>query len=156
MGGANSGKSSFINLLVKQQKAKRTAEPGTTRGISRHKIPQTNLLLYDCPGFFPDKADKNLAALLQLLNFLPTTPDSAINYSEWGFNYLLEKHPTRLKNWINLADLNSLDYYSFLKNIALKYKLIEKKGELSLGRAEEKFINLVRKGEFGRITWELS
>ncbi|CBZ40527.1 Predicted GTPase [Mycoplasma suis KI3806] len=156
MGGANSGKSSFINLLVGKKKAKKSPEPGTTRALSRHKIPSTNLIIYDSPGIFPPNLGRNSKTLFQLLNFLPSTPDSRENYSEWAFEYLKENYPEKIVLLSSSENQESLESYdSFIRELAQKYKLLEKKGELSLFRAEQKFVELIRKGAIGRITWKI-
>ncbi|AFO51964.1 GTPase YlqF [Candidatus Mycoplasma haematolamae str. Purdue] len=153
MGATNSGKSSFINLLVGSKKTKRSPEPGTTRGISRHKIPSTSLIIYDSPGLFPSQVNKSVRSLLQLLNFLPSTPDCREEFSEWGYNYLVRNYPKRLRQFLP-EDIEELPIYpSFLELLATKYKLLEKKGELSIEKAEAKFIHIVRSGLLGKILW---
>ncbi|AGX89028.1 GTPase [Mycoplasma parvum] len=157
MGGANSGKSSFINLLVGKKKVKKSPEPGTTRTLSRHKIPSTNLIIYDSPGIFPSNLRKELKILFQLLNFLPSTSDSKENCSEWAFEYLAKNYPEKIKFLISTYknEENIFNYEFFIKKLAQKYKFLEKKGELSLFRAEQKFIELIRKGQIGKISWKI-
>lgn len=152
MGGANSGKSSLINLLIGRRKVKKSPEAGTTRGITRHKIPATPLLVYDSPGLFPTNLNKELRILFRLLNFLPATEGGQEVIGEWAYNYLTGSHSDKLKKLLPNSPEN-LSYHSFLKALAQRYRLLEKRGELSLELAEQKFLQLIRNGIIGNLYW---
>ncbi|AHC40013.1 ribosome biogenesis GTP-binding protein YlqF [Mycoplasma ovis str. Michigan] len=155
MGGANSGKSSLINLLVGSKKVKKSPEAGTTRNITRHKIPSTDLLVYDSPGLFPSRLHRELKILFQLLNFLPATEGGKEIIGEWAYNYLWKLHPQSLKRLIPLLEAEKVTYQFFLNSLAQRYRLIEKRGEYSLELAERKFLQLIRSGLIGNIYWNI-
>lgn len=158
MGGANSGKSSLINLLIGRRKVKKSPEAGTTRNISRHKIPATALLVYDSPGLFPSNLNKELKILFRLLDFLPATEGGNETIGEWAYNYLLRNYPVKLQKLLSensKESLTNLPYHSFLSSLAKRYRLLEKKGDLSLELAERKFLQLIRNGTIGHLYWEI-
>lgn len=158
MGGANSGKSSLINLLIGRRKVKKSPEAGTTRNISRHKIPATALLVYDSPGLFPANLNKKLRILFRLLDFLPAVEGGDEAIGVWAYNYLLSRHQSKLQKLLpesSEENLANLSYHSFLNSLAQRYKLLEKRGNLSLELAERKFLQLIRRGDVGKLYWEI-
>ena len=99
IGLPNVGKSSLINWIAGQRKAKVANTPGVTRGVSWIRIhPQVDLL--DTPGILPITAFKGEQSIkLALCNVLPSDHYDNEDVALWALNYLETNYASYLESY---------------------------------------------------------
>ncbi len=139
VGYPNVGKSSLINALAGRKAAKTSAESGYTRGWQKIRV-DNKILLLDTPGVFPWK-EKNEAKHGRI---------GAIDYAkvkdpeEVALN-LLEKEKELIKKHYELKSENNEE---LLEELGLKFKKLQKGGEIDL-EATSRF--LLKEWQKGKI-----
>ena len=139
VGIPNVGKSSFINRISKQNRAKVEDRPGVTRGNQWFTI-SNNLEMLDTPGvLWPKFDDKLVGEHLRLLDFL-----KQLKPADFISRFKLEE-----------LDLDNTDSYELLSMIGKKRGMLVSGGEIDTERAAIMLLDEFRAAKLGRITVEM-
>ena len=153
MGIPNVGKSTLINALAGRTIARTGNEPAITKAQQRIEI-DGNLVLFDTPGMlWPKVENKNSGYRLAVTGAIR---DTAIEHSDIAFfaaEYLLENYPENLRARYNLKSLpeNELE---LLETIGKKRGCLRAGGDVELDKVSKLFLNDIRQGELGEISYE--
>lgn len=157
VGIPNVGKSSFINRISKQNRAKVEDRPGVTRGNQWFTISK-NLEMLDTPGVLWPKFDDKLVG--EHLAFTGAVKDQVLDIEFLAVRLLefLKKLKTaefisRFK--LEEVDLNNIDSYELLKMIGKKRGMLISGGEIDTERAAIMLLDEFRAAKLGRITVEM-
>ena len=153
VGIPNVGKSSFINKMSKEKKAKTEDRPGVTRGNQWFSIGKSIDLL-DTPGvLWPKFQDQKVA---EKLAFYGSIKDDILDVEELAarlIDSLKENYSNILISRYKIdANTLALDSYEVLNKIALKRGMIVSKGEPDLRRASLMLLDEFRSAKLGKIT----
>ena len=158
VGIPNVGKSSFINRVAKQIKAKVEDRPGVTRGNQWYTISK-NFELLDTPGVLWPKFDDNTTA--EHLAFTGAIKDQIMDVELLSMR-LLEVlsylKPVCFMERFKLDEesLNNVeDSYELLKLIGKKRGMLISGGEIDTERAAIMLLDEFRAAKLGQITLEL-
>lgn len=158
VGIPNVGKSSFINRVAKQIKAKVEDRPGVTRGNQWYTISK-NFELLDTPGVLWPKFDDNTTA--EHLAFTGAIKDQIMDVELLSMRLLevlSELKPVSFMERIKLDEesLNNVeDSYELLKLIGKKRGMLISGGEIDTERAAIMLLDEFRAAKLGQITLEL-
>lgn len=158
VGIPNVGKSSFINRVAKQTKAKVEDRPGVTRGNQWYTISK-NFELLDTPGVLWPKFDDNTTA--EHLAFTGAIKDQIIDVELLSMRLLevlAEIKPQKFMERFKLDEdsLNNVtDSYELLKLIGKKRGMLISGGEIDTERAAIMLLDEYRAAKLGQITLEL-
>lgn len=156
VGIPNVGKSSFINRISKQTRAKVEDRPGVTRGNQWYTISK-DLEMLDTPGvlwpkFEDPKVGENLA-------FTGAIKDNILDIELLAVNFIrvMQEHPTeeflaRFK--LSAEDIKAIESYELLELIGRKRGMLISGGEINTERAANLIFDEYRGGKFGSITLE--
>ncbi len=152
VGIPNTGKSSFINKMAGQNRAKVADKPGVTRSNQWFSIGQ-GIELLDTPGvLWPKFEDPQVGFKL---SFIGSVKDEILDMQEIAVRLLkiLQKdYPDRLRERYKIDDFQDLEPYELLELIAQKRGMLLKKGEFDTERAAVMLLDEYRDGLLGRIT----
>lgn len=156
VGIPNVGKSSFINRISKQTRAKVEDRPGVTRGNQWYTISK-DLEMLDTPGvlwpkFDDQKVGENLAFTGAIKDNILDIELLAVNFLDLMKNHPTEEFKARFK--LNDSDLSDNDSYELLKLIGKKRGMLISGGEINTERAANLIFDEYRDGKFGNITLE--
>lgn len=157
VGIPNVGKSSFINKMVKKNRAKVEDRPGVTRGNQWYTIAK-NLEMLDTPGvLWPRFDDKTVG---EHLAFTGAVKDQILDIELLAvrlLDFIKELKPadfiTRFK--LENEDIENIDSYEFLKMIGKKRGMLVSGGEIDTERAAIMLLDEFRSAKLGRITVEM-
>lgn len=157
VGIPNVGKSSFINKMVKKNRAKVEDRPGVTRGNQWYTIAK-NLEMLDTPGvLWPKFDDKTVGAHLA---FTGAVKDQILDIELLAvrlLDFIKELKPadfiTRFK--LENEDIENIDSYELLKMIGKKRGMLVSGGEIDTERAAIMLLDEFRSAKLGRITVEM-
>ena len=153
VGIPNVGKSSFINKMVKQSKAKVEDRPGVTRGNQWFTIGKGFELL-DTPGVLWPKFEDKIVG--EKLAFTGAVRDQVIDTEGLAARLLLllrDSYPDAIKTRYKLdADISELQGYEMLELIGRKRGMLISGGEIDTLRAAETVLDEFRGGILGKIT----
>lgn len=158
VGIPNVGKSSFINRVAKQTKAKVEDRPGVTRGNQWYTISK-NFELLDTPGVLWPKFDDNTTA--EHLAFTGAIKDQIMDVELLSMRLLevlAEIKPQKFMERFKLDEdsLNNVtDSYELLKLIGKKRGMLISGGEIDTERAAIMLLDEYRAAKLGQITLEL-
>lgn len=157
VGIPNVGKSTFINRISRQNKAKTADRPGVTRGNQWFTISKGFEVL-DTPGVLWPKFDDKLVG--ERLALTGAVKDQVIDIELLAIRLidLLKKiQPSLFIERFKLVDLDleSIDSYELLEIIAKKRGMLISKGEVDTERAAIMLLDEFRAAKLGRITLEL-
>ncbi len=153
VGIPNVGKSSVINMLSGERRAKVGAAPGVTRGQQWIRISD-RLELLDTPGvLWPKFEDQNVAKRLAYINAIRDEVLEPIPLSYSLIDELKAGSPGSLASRFKLAS-EQADASEVLSAIAKARGCIVRGGELDLERAATLLLDEFRTGKLGRITLE--
>lgn len=158
VGIPNVGKSSFINRVAKQSKAKVEDRPGVTRGNQWYTISK-NFELLDTPGVLWPKFDDQTTA--EHLAFTGAIKDQIMDtelLSMRLLELLSQIKPPKFLERFKLTDeiLESVsDSYELLKLIGKKRGMLISGGEIDTERAAAMILDEFRAAKLGQITLEL-
>lgn len=153
VGIPNVGKSSFINKMVKQSKAKVEDRPGVTRGNQWFTIGKGFELL-DTPGVLWPKFEDKIVG--EKLAFTGAVRDQVIDTEGLAARLLLllrDSYPDAIKTRYKLdVDISELQGYEMLELIGRKRGMLISGGEIDTLRAAETVLDEFRGGILGKIT----
>ncbi len=153
VGIPNVGKSTFINTLAKRKAAMTGDKPGVTKSLQWIKVGK-ELEVLDTPGvLWPKLEDQKdaltLAALGSIKDDIVHMDDLALYCCE----YLMQNHPEVLLKTYGIESLGETPWQT-LQAIARKRGWLQK-GDIDENRTMRTFIQDIRSGKLGRITWQL-
>ena len=152
----NVGKSSFINKLVGNTKAKVEDRPGVTRGNQWFTV-KGKIELLDTPGVLWPKFDDQQVA--QKLAFTGAIKDNVLDVESLCcklIEFLVQDYRENIISRYKLEySIDDLQPYEILELIAKKRGMLISKGEVDYERAAIMFIDEFRAGKLGKITLEL-
>lgn len=157
VGIPNVGKSSFINKMVKKNRAKVEDRPGVTRGNQWYTIAK-NLEMIDTPGVLWPKFDDKTVG--EHLAFTGAVKDQILDIELLAvrlLDFIKELKPadfiTRFK--LENEDIENIDSYELLKMIGKKRGMLVSGGEIDTERAAIMLLDEFRSAKLGRITVEM-
>lgn len=157
VGIPNVGKSSFINKMVKKNRAKVEDRPGVTRGNQWYTIAK-NLEMLDTPGVLWPKFDDKTVG--EHLAFTGAVKDQILDIELLAvrlLDFIKELKPadfiTRFK--LENEDVENVDSYELLKMIGKKRGMLVSGGEIDTERAAIMLLDEFRSAKLGRITVEM-
>ena len=157
VGIPNVGKSSFINKMVKKNRAKVEDRPGVTRGNQWYTIAK-NLEMLDTPGVLWPKFDDKTVG--EHLAFPGAVKDQILDIELLAvrlLDFIKELKPadfiTRFK--FENEDIENIDSYELLKMIGKKRGMLVSGGEIDTERAAIMLLDEFRSAKLGRITVEM-
>lgn len=157
VGIPNVGKSSFINKIAKQNRAKVEDRPGVTRGNQWFTIAK-NLEMLDTPGVLWPKFNDKIVG--EHLAFTGAVKDQILDIELLAvrlLEFLKELKPADFISRFKLeeTDLDNIDSYELLKVIARKRGMLISGGEVNTERAAIMLLDEFRSAKLGRITVEM-
>jgi ribosome biogenesis GTPase A len=157
VGIPNVGKSSFINKMVKKNRAKVEDRPGVTRGNQWYTIAK-NLEMLDTPGVLWPKFDDKTVG--EHLAFTGAVKDQILDIELLAvrlLDFIKELKSadfiTRFK--LENEDIENIDSYELLKMIGKKRGMLVSGGEIDTERAAIMLLDEFRSAKLGRITVEM-
>lgn len=157
VGIPNVGKSSFINKMVKKNRAKVEDRPGVTRGNQWYAIAK-NLEMLDTPGVLWPKFDDKTVG--EHLAFTGAVKDQILDIELLAvrlLDFIKELKPadfiTRFK--LENEDIENINSYELLKMIGKKRGMLVSGGEIDTERAAIMLLDEFRSAKLGRITVEM-
>ena len=157
VGIPNVGKSSFINRISKQNRAKVEDRPGVTRGNQWFTI-SNNLEMLDTPGVLWPKFDDKTVG--EHLAFTGAVKDQILDIELLAvrlLDFLKKLKPedfiTRFK--LSEDEFENTDSYELLQIIGKKRGMLISGGEVNTERAAIMLLDEFRAAKLGRITVEM-
>lgn len=157
VGIPNVGKSSFINKMVKKNRAKVEDRPGVTRGNQWYTIAK-NLEMLDTPGVLWPKFDDKTVG--EHLAFTGAVKDQILDIELLAvrlLDFIKGLKPadfiTRFK--LENEDIENINSYELLKMIGKKRGMLVSGGEIDTERAAIMLLDEFRSAKLGRITVEM-
>lgn len=152
IGIPNVGKSTLINKISGRHAASVQNKPGHTKAQQWIKVSNQFELL-DTPGILPPSyKDSNDAVNLALVGSINSEILPTEKLAKIAFNYIKENYPDNLKARFEYLDLNK-DEDECFKEIAYKRGYLIKGGQ-DIEKAYKVFLNEVKNGLLGQITFE--
>ncbi len=152
VGIPNTGKSSFINRMAGQNRAKVADKPGVTRGNQWFSIGQ-GIELLDTPGvLWPKFEDPEVGFKL---SFIGSVKDEILDIQEIAVRLLRvmqKSYPANLAERYKIENFEELEPYELLELIARKRGMLLRGGEYDTERAAVMLLDEYRGGRLGRIT----
>ena len=157
VGIPNVGKSSFINRVAKQNRAKVEDRPGVTRGNQWYSIAK-NIEMLDTPGVLWPKFDDKIVG--ERLAFTGAVKDQILDTELLAvrlLDFLRSLKPADFIARFKLEDidLDAIDSYELLNIIGKKRGMLISGGEINTERAAIMLLDEFRSGKLGRITLEM-
>ena len=157
VGIPNVGKSSFINRVAKQNRAKVEDRPGVTRGNQWYSIAK-NIEMLDTPGVLWPKFDDKIVG--ERLAFTGAVKDQILDTELLAvrlLDFLRNLKPADFIARFRLedVDLDAVDSYELLNIIGKKRGMLISGGEINTKRAAIMLLDEFRSGKLGRITLEM-
>ena len=157
VGIPNVGKSSFINKISRQNRAKVEDRPGVTRGNQWFTI-SNNLEMLDTPGVLWPKFDDQIVG--EHLAFTGAVKDQVIDVELLAvrlLDFLKKLKPAEFIARFKLEDidLDNIDSYELLRIIGKKRGMLVSGGEIDTERASIMLLDEFRAAKLGRITVEM-
>ena len=157
VGIPNVGKSSFINRVAKQNRAKVEDRPGVTRGNQWYCIAK-NIEMLDTPGVLWPKFDDKIVG--ERLAFTGAVKDQILDTELLAVRLLdflrsLKPADFIVRFKLDDVDLDAVDSYELLNIIGKKRGMLISGGEINTERAAIMLLDEFRSGKLGRITLEM-
>lgn len=155
LGIPNVGKSSLINRLAKRTATVTGDRPGVTKAQQWIKIGQ-NLELLDTPGIlWPKFEDHGVGLRLALSGAIKEEILPIEEVAIHGISYLKDRYAQELTTRYKLKDADlELESYELLQEIGKKRGCIQRGGIVNTEKAAEIFLNDLRGGMIGRVSFE--
>ncbi|SHE58724.1 Ras superfamily GTP-binding protein YlqF [Thermoanaerobacter uzonensis DSM 18761] len=152
VGVPNVGKSTFINKLIGNKRAKTGDKPGVTKALHWIKTPYFDLL--DTPGIlWPKFDDKKVGIMLAITGAIK---DEVLDIEEIALNLvaILKKYyPNYLMSRYKIDKIVDKDF-ELLKEIGKKRGCLLAGGEVDTLKTSHILLEDFRKGKLGRISLE--
>lgn len=157
VGIPNVGKSSFINRVAKQNRAKVEDRPGVTRGNQWYSIAK-NIEMLDTPGVLWPKFDDKIVG--ERLAFTGAVKDQILDTELLAvrlLDFLRNLKPADFIARFKLEDidLDAIDSYELLNVNGKKRGMLISGGKINTERAAIMLLDEFRSGKLGRITLEM-
>ena len=157
VGIPNVGKSSFINRVAKQNRAKVEDRPGVTRGNQWYSIAK-NIEMLDTPGVLWPKFDDKIVG--ERLAFTGAVKDQILDTELLAvrlLDFLRSLKPADFIARFKLEDidLDAIDSYELLNVIGKERGMLISGGEINTERAAIMLLDEFRSGKLGRNTLEM-
>lgn len=157
VGIPNVGKSSFINRIAKQNRAKVEDRPGVTRGNQWFTISK-NLEMLDTPGVLWPRFDDQTVG--EHLAFTGAVKDQVVDVELLAvrlLDFLRSLKPSEFIDRFKLEDmdLDNTDSYELLQIIGKKRGMLVSGGKIDTERAAIMLLDEFRAAKLGRITVEM-
>ena len=155
VGIPNVGKSSFINRLAGQKKAKVEDRPGVTRDKQWIRISD-DIELLDMPGVLWPKFDD--MSVGEKLAFTGAVKDDVVDIEALASRllYILSNlYKERLEERYKITVSECEDGYELLLKVGKARGMLMSGGEINTERAAAAVLDEYRSGKLGRITFEL-
>ena len=152
VGIPNVGKSTLINSVSRKKMARTADHPGVTKSLQWIKV-SPDVALLDTPGvLWPKFEDQEVAMKLALCGSIS---DNVLPISElviYSIRYILANKPQMLvsRYGIELSE----DPHVVLERIAEARHFLDAEGPLDMERTEAVYLNELRDGLIGTISWE--
>ncbi len=154
VGIPNTGKSTILNTLAGKKIAKTGNVPAITRHQQRTSL-KNNIDIYDTPGIlWPVIEPAHRAFILAASGAIS---DTAIDYVDIGFfagKLLLERYPDLIMKRYSFLKSLPLDEASLIDQIGSGRGCLKKGGIINLQKASQLFIQDLRSGKIGPISFE--
>lgn len=158
VGIPNVGKSSFINRMAGQKRAKAEDRPGVTRGKQWVSLSK-DLDLLDMPGvLWPKFEDPEVG---EKLAFTGAVKDDVVDMELLAarlLSVLAEGYPDRLSERYRLKnpeEMQGLSGFELLEAVGRKRGMLISGGEVNTERAAITLIDEYRSGKLGRLTLDI-
>ena len=157
VGIPNVGKSSFINKIAKQNRAKAEDRPGVTRGNQWYTIAK-NLEMLDTPGVLWPKFDDKTVG--EHLAFTGAVKDRILDIELLAVRLLDFLKKLKPKDFIaryklKESDVENSESYDLLKLIGKKRGMLVSGGKIDTERAAIMLLDEFRSAKLGKITLEM-
>ena len=154
VGIPNVGKSSFINRMTKQNRAKVEDRPGVTRGNQWFTIGKGFDLL-DTPGVLWPKFDD--PAVGERLAFIGSVKDDILDTEQLSgrlLEYLRDNFPDSLcaRYKLNKEEIMPMQGYEILEQVGRKRGMLISGGEIDTERAAAAVLDEFRSAALGKLT----
>ena len=153
VGIPNVGKSSFINRMAKNAKAKVEDRPGVTRGNQWFKIDD-KLEILDTPGVLWPKFDDMQVG--ERLAFTGAVKDNVVDIETLAFRlceFLSQYYPSLIKERYGV-DCEGYEPWDLVLAIGKKRGFLVRGGEVDTERTATVLLNEYRGGKLGNLTLE--
>ena len=155
VGIPNVGKSSFINRMAKNGKAKVANIPGVTRSNQWFVIGK-GIELLDTPGvLWPKFEDK---AVGDKLAFIGSVKSDVLDSEPMALrliDYIKDHYAQRICERYKLESIAGLSAWEILENIGRKRGMLISGGEVNTERAAVTLLDEFKKGKLGTFTFEM-
>ena len=153
VGIPNVGKSTLINAMAGRRVALTGNEPAVTKGQQRVNLGN-GIMLVDTPGILWGKVGNEsssfrLAVTGAIKNTVVTYEEVAI----FAAKYLMDNYPKHLKQRFILGDMPSTEL-DLIDQIGVRRGCLRARGKIDRERAATIFINELRSGAVGKISFE--
>ena len=154
VGIPNTGKSSFINRMAGNSKAKVADKAGVTRQKQWFAVCK-GIELLDTPGILPPKFEDQTVAVK--LAYTGAIKDEIMNTELLAYSlcdYLRDNYPNELCTRYKLDTVEGLKGYEVLEKIGKKRGFVISGGEIDMERAANMLLDELRGAKIGHITLE--
>lgn len=155
VGIPNVGKSSFINRVAKNGKAKVADTPGVTRQNQWYVIGD-GVELLDTPGvLWPKFEDRSVGDKLAFTGAVSENVLDSETMAVRFIDFIRNNYADRLCRRYKLGDISEFESWRILEEIGRKRGMLISGGEIDYERASVTLIDEFRKGKLGKITFEM-
>lgn len=153
-GVPNVGKSAIINSLAGTNRVAVANKPGVTRGLSWVRL-SPYLELMDSPGMLPPKIESDEAgAVIAAVGCIKTEVLDTDEIAFFLLKKLLNEYPNNIMKRYNIEQLEC-EPWDVIAQICKRRGMILKGGEPDFERGAAMFLDELKNGKLGRITYEL-
>ncbi len=147
IGMPNVGKSSLINWLSKQKRARVANIPGVTRGPQWIKL-SSQLELLDTPGILPkDSLAAPVKDKLAILNLLTESTYDLESLAEKLLSFMKTQYPAAIMNYLDISNITEIS----LETLAQKRGFLTAGGQYDFERAARALLTDLRNFKLGGI-----
>lgn len=150
-GVPNVGKSTILNGLLGQAKAKAADEPAITKMINRYEVSD-ELIIYDSPGVMWPKVDtEETGLLLAVNNAIGVNAYNVEDAAIFLIEKMLERYPQAIADRYKVK-VNNIDAIAFIELVGDKRGMRSRGGLVDFERAAQLVVTDYRHGRFGRVS----